>query len=93
MFLFFIFRNIFEQTLNAGDWRIMLFLIEKIGHTLVVFAADHQRITSAAFVIKKGKHIDAHLKLIVVQMDIVRRDWVRQSFEMVALEHLFLVKT
>ena len=87
------FSNIFEQTLNAGDWRIMLFLIEKIGHTLVVFAADHQRITSVAFVIKKGKHIDAHRKLILVQMDIVRRDWVRPSFEMVALEYLFLVKT
>ena len=26
-------------------------------------------------------------------MDIVRRDLLRQSFEMVALEHLFLVKT
>ena len=87
------FSNIFEQTLNAGDRRIILFSIEKIGHTLVVFAADHQRMASAAFVIKKRKHIDVHLKLILAQMDIVRRDCVRQSFEMVALEHLFLEKT
>ena len=48
---------------------------------------------SATFVIKKGKHIDVHLTLILVQMDIVRRDWVRQSFELVAMEQLFLVKT
>ena len=48
---------------------------------------------SAAFVIKEGKHIDVHLKLILIQMDIVRRDWVRNSFEMVALEHLFFLKT
>ena len=47
---------------------------------------------SAAFVIKKEKHIDVHLKLIFVQIDIVPRDWVRQSFEMVAMQHLFLVK-
>ena len=48
---------------------------------------------SAAFVIKEVKHIDVHLKLIFVQVDIVRRDWVRQSFEMVAVEHLLFVKT
>ena len=55
----------------------MLFLIDKIGYTLVIFVADHQRMASAAFVIKNGKHIDVHLKLILVQMDIVRRDWLR----------------
>ena len=44
---------------------------------------------SAAFVIKKGKHIDVHLKLILIQMDIVWRDGVRQSVKMVALKHLF----
>ena len=48
---------------------------------------------NAAFVINKGKHIDIYLKLILLQMDCVRRDWVRQSFETVAMEHLFLVKT
>ena len=48
---------------------------------------------SAAFIINKGKHIDVHLKLILVQMDIVRRDWVRQSFEMMESDHLFLVTT
>ena len=68
------------------------FPIEKICYTLVVFAANHQRMVGAAFVIKK-KHINVYLKLILEKMDIVRRDWVRQSFEMVALEHLFLVKT
>ena len=93
MCLFFIFSNIFKQTLNAGDRRIMLFPIKNFGHTLVEFAADHQKMASAAFVIKKGKHIDVHLKLILVQMNIVRRNLVRQSFEIVALEHLFLVKT
>ena len=71
MLLFFMFRNIFKQTLDAGDLRIMLFPIEKIDHTLVVFAADHQRMASAAFIIKKGEHIDIYQKLIFVQMDIV----------------------
>ena len=46
---------------------------------------------SAAFVIKKGKHIDVNLQLILKQMDIVRRDWVRQRVKMVALEHFFFV--
>ena len=93
MFLFYMFSNIFQQSLNAGDRRIMLFIIEKIDHKLVVFTADHWKIASAAFVINKGKHIDVYLKLILLQMDIVWRDWVRQSFEMVAFEHLFLLKT
>ena len=48
---------------------------------------------SAAFVIKEGKHIDFYLELILVQMNIFRRDWVRQSFEMLTLEHFFFVKT
>ena len=32
----------------------MLFPIENIGQTLVVFEVDHQRMASAAFVIKKN---------------------------------------
>ena len=48
---------------------------------------------SEAFVIQEGKHIDVYQELIFVQMFIVCRDWLRQSFEMVTLEHLFFVKT
>ena len=59
----------------------------------MVFTGNHQGMASSAFVIKEGKHIDVYLKLILIQMDIVRRDWVRESFVMVALEHLFFVKT
>ena len=71
MFLFFMFRNIFKQKLDAGDLRIMLIPIEKICHTFLGFAADHKRMASAALIIKKGVHIDIYLKLIFVQMDIV----------------------
>ena len=42
--------------------------------------------TSPTFIIKEREYIDVYLELILVQMDIVRRDWVRQSFEMVTLE-------
>ena len=59
----------------------------------MVLTVYYQRMASAAFVIKEGKHIDVYLELILVQMNIVRRNWVSQSFEMVTLEHLFFVKT
>ena len=59
----------------------------------MVLTAYYQRMASAAFVVKEGKHIDVYLELILVQMNIVRRNWVRQSFEMVTLKHLFFVKT
>ena len=34
------------------------------------FAADHQWMASAAFVIKNRKHIDVYLKLILIEMNI-----------------------
>ena len=49
---------------------------------------------SAAFVIiKEGKHIDDYLELILIQINIVWRYWVRQSVKMVALKHFFFVKS
>ena len=54
---------------DAGDWRIVILLVKKIGNTLVGFTANYQRMASGAFVIKKGKYIDVHMKLIFVQMD------------------------
>ena len=55
---------------DAGNWCIVILLIKLIGHRLVDFTADHQRMSSATFVIK-GEHIDVYHKLILVQMDIV----------------------
>ena len=34
------FRNMFKQTLDAYDLRIMFYTIEKINHRLVIVAAD-----------------------------------------------------
>ena len=48
---------------------------------------------STTFLIKEREYIDVYLELIIVQMDIVWRDWVRQSFEIVAMEHFVFVKT
>ena len=70
----------------------MFLPVEKIGHTLVVFATDYQGMASATFVIKEGEHINVYLKDILVKMDIVRRDWVRKGVEMVLLEHFIGVK-
>ena len=47
---------------------------------------------SAAFIIKEGKHIDVHLELILMQMNIVWRNGVRQSVKMVTYKHFFFVK-
>ena len=71
----------------------MISPVKKIGHTVVVFATDHQGITSAAVVIKEGKHIDVHLELILVQMNIAGRDWIWESVEMVTLKHYITVKS
>ena len=49
----------------------MLIPIEKIGHTLVGFATNYQGRASAAIVIKERKHINVHLKLILVKINIV----------------------
>ena len=54
------FCDIREKTGNVGDWRKVIFLVEEIGNLLVVFTADHQRMASSAFIIKKGKHIDVY---------------------------------
>ena len=48
----------------------MSFLVEQIGHALVVFATVYQRMAGAAFIIKKEKSIDVHLYLIFEQMNI-----------------------
>ena len=53
--------NISKQTLDAGDWSIMLVPIENISHTIVVLSAYYQRMASAAFVIKMLKHFDVYL--------------------------------
>ena len=60
-------------------------------HTFVVFTADYQGMACAAFVIKEGEHINVHLELILVQMDIVEKDWVWDSIEMVTVKHLFFL--
>ena len=61
----------FKQTLDAGDWGIILCPIEKIGLILVIFETNNQGMASAAFVINKRVHIDVFLELILVQMNIV----------------------
>ena len=71
----------------------MVLPVEKIGHTLVVFTANHQRMATATFIIKKGKHIDVYLKLILVKMDIVRTYGIWKRVESVAVKHLSCVKT
>ena len=57
----------------------------------MVFAADLQWMASAAFVIKKQKHIDVYLKLIFIQMNIVGCNWVWDSIEIIAVKHFLLV--
>ena len=41
MWLVIVFCSISEQTEDAGNWCIVTFLVNKIGHTLVVHAIDH----------------------------------------------------
>ena len=55
------------------------------------FAADHQWMASAAFVINNRKHIDVYLKLIFMQMNIVECNWVWDSIEIIAMNHFFFV--
>ena len=70
MFVGLVFCNISKQTRDACDWGVVILPVEKIGHTLVVLATDHQWMATVAFVIEEGEHIDIHLELILVQMDI-----------------------
>ena len=59
----------------------------------MVLPADYQGMASAALVIREAKHIDVYLQLIIVNIDIVFRDGVRQSVKMVALKHFFFIKS
>ena len=59
----------------------------------MVLTADYQGMASVAFVIKIRKHIDIYLALILVKMDIVWRNRVRESIELMALKHFFFVKS
>ena len=69
----------------------MLLPEQQVAHALVVVATDCQRMSSATFIIKKGKHIEVHLEYILVQIDIVRTDWVREFVKIVALKYFFIV--
>ena len=60
-----------KQSRDLADWSIVSLPVKYICHTLMVFTANYQRMASAAFVIKEGKHIDVHLELILIQMNIV----------------------
>ena len=70
----------------------MFLPIEQIVETVVVLTGDHKWMASAAFVIKKGKHIDIYLQQILVQMDIVGWDWIRYGVKMITLKHIINVK-
>ena len=63
--------------------------VEQIANALVIFATDCQGMASAVFSIKKRKQIDVHLEQILVQMNIVGRDWVREIVKIVALKNFF----
>ena len=56
----------------------MFLPVELIGNSLVIVTADYQGIASEAIVIKEGKHINIHLQLILIIMDIVRNYGVRK---------------
>ena len=47
---------------------------------------------TATFVIKEGEHIDVHLELIPIKMNIVWCDWVWLSVELVTLKHYVSIK-
>ena len=53
MLLGIVFFNIWKQMRDAGNWCIVILLIKLIGHRLVDFTADHQRMSSATFIIKE----------------------------------------
>ena len=59
----------------------------------MVFTANYQVMACAACLIKKGKHIDVYLELILIQMDIVRKNCVCNNVEMVAVKHFFFVNS
>ena len=90
--LSFSFGEIAEKPRDICNKSVVIFPIEQIGDALVCFAADHQRMASAAFINKKGEHIEIYLKLIFVQMDIVACDEVWESVEIMTLKHFVFVK-
>ena len=57
----------------------------------MVLAAYKQGMASAAFVIKKRKDINVHLKLILIQMDIVGNEWVWNCVKIMALKLFYFV--
>ena len=59
---------------------------------LVIFTADYKWLASAACVIKK-ENIYVYLELILVQVDIVRWDWVWKSIQILTVKHFFIVKS
>ena len=63
--------KIAEKPRNVCNRCVVVFPIEQICDALVVFAANNQRMSSAAFVIKTRKHIYIYLKLIFIQVNIV----------------------
>ena len=69
--LLFSFCEIAKKPRNGRNKCVVVFPIEQIRHALVVLATDYQGMASATFVIKKGKHIDVHLDLVLVQINIV----------------------
>ena len=71
-----IFGEIVKLAREVGDWRVMFLPVEKICHTLLVFATDYQGMARTTFVIKEEEHIDVNLELIVIQINVVRCDWV-----------------
>ena len=88
-----VFCYICKSTGYAGNWGIVFLPVKQIGYTLVVFTADYQWMASAAFVSKEGKHIDVFRELILVQIEFVRQDGIRQSVKMVVLKHFFFVNS
>ena len=50
----------------------MILPVEKIGDTLVVFTTNYQGMASEPFVIEEGKDIYVYLKMLFIQMHIIR---------------------
>ena len=90
MVLEIVFCNISEQTRDAGYWRVMFVLVEKISLIIVVLATTYSGMANAAFFIKIGEHIDVYLKQILIQMNIIWYNWVRKGVEIVAINISFV---
>lgn len=52
----------------------MIFLIEQIGHDLVLVVGYYYRMASAAFVIKYTQYNDFYLALMFIKINIVKSD-------------------